>query len=372
MPDGTHAGCLALQLLRTTLLAVLAAAATGCSTLGYYWQAARGELSLLAAARPIPDWLADPTTPPSLKERLALAQRIRAFASHDLGLPDNRSYTRYTDLKRTSAVWNVFATPELSLELKTWCYPIFGCAQYRGYFAQADAEALARHLAAEGDDVEVGAIPAFSTLGWFSDPLLSTFIDWPEPELAGLIFHELAHQTVYVSDDTVFNESYATAVEHEGLRRWIAVRGDPSLGDAYRNDDTRRAEFQSLLLQARARLKAVYDERGSSTDAEVRARKAAVLADLSQRYQALRNGAWGGYARYDRYFARPINNARLAAVGAYYDDVPAFEALLARQHGDLPRFYAAVRALAKTPKAERDEALRALAPLPEAARQPVP
>ena len=207
-----------IRAARLLFLAAAAALVTGCTSIGYYLQAASGELSLLAAARPIPDWLADPKTPADLKQRLELAVRIRAFASHDLGLPDNRSYTRYADLKRPAAVWNVFATPELSLKLETWCYPVFGCAQYRGYFDRAGADGLAARLAAAGDDVEVGAIPAFSTLGWFSDPLLNTFISWPETELAGLIFHELTHQTVYVADDTVFNESYATAVEREGVR----------------------------------------------------------------------------------------------------------------------------------------------------------
>lgn len=356
-----------------TLLS-LALAVSGCSAVPYYSQAIAGEVSLLSAARPIPDWLADPATPADLKQRLELARKIRAFASEQLALPDNRSYTEYADLHRSSAVWNVFAAPALSLELKTWCYPFFGCAAYRGYFHQSDAQALAASLSASGWDVYVAPIPAFSTLGWFSDPLLNTFIGWPEPELARLIFHELAHQVVYVGDDTRFNESFATAVEREGVARWIAARNDPALREQFEQQQARRADLLELQQQVRRDLQAVYT--ASDPEAQRRARKLAILEQLPARYRALREQRWGGYEGYDASFRTPWNNARLAAMAAYQDDVPAFAALLAREHGDLRRFFLEVKKLAALAPSERDAMLRALAPLPGEPRErttmPVP
>lgn len=344
-------------------LAALAAAGAGCSTFGYYAQAAHGHLSLLAAARPIDDWLADPAAPVSLKQRLERARAIRAFASSELGLPDNRSYTAYADLKRPAVVWNVFAAPELSLRLKTWCYPLFGCASYRGYFDRDDAQALAAELHAEGYDVHVGPVPAYSTLGWMDwlggDPLLNTFIGYPDGELARMIFHELAHQVVYVKDDTVFNESFATAVERIGVRRWLAAHGDDKLRAEYARFEARRADFVGLLLAHRRRLDEAY---AHGTDAEKRERKRAIFADLQREYARLKETRWDGWAGYDRFFAQALGNAHLAAVGAYHDLVPAFEAMLEQQGGDLRRFYAEVRRLAALAKAEREAELRALAP----------
>jgi len=335
-------------------------AATGCSSVGYYAQAAHGHLAMMAAARPIDDWLADPDTPEALRERLAAARQMRGFAARELGLPDNRSYTAYADLRRPAVVWNVFAAPELSLQLKTWCYPLFGCAGYRGYFSYDAARRTGQVLAAQGYDVNVAAVPAYSTLGWTNwlggDPLLNTFIDWPESDLARLIFHELAHQLLYVRDDTTFNESFATAVEREGLRRWIARRGDPALAQALARAERRRADFLDLLLAHRARLAELYA--GGGTDHDKRTGKRALFADLQAAYRRLRGERWGGFAGYDRFFERELNNAHLGAIGAYNDLVPAFEALLAREGGDLPRFYAAVRALAALPRAEREAALR--------------
>lgn len=344
-------------------LAALVAAGAGCSTLGYYAQAAHGHLSMLAAARPIDDWLADPAAPASLKQRLERARAIRAFASRELSLPDNRSYTAYADLKRPAVVWNVFAAPELSLQLKTWCYPLFGCASYRGYFDRDDAQALADELRAQGYDVHVGPVPAYSTLGWMEwlggDPLLNTFIGHSDGELARMIFHELAHQVVYVKDDTVFNESFATAVERIGVRRWLAAHGDDTLRAEYARFEARRADFVELLLAHRRRLEEAY---AHGTDPEKRERKRAIFAHLQREYARLKETRWDGWAGYDRFFAQALGNAQLAAVGAYHDLVPAFEALLDRQGGDLRRFYAEVRRLAALAKTERHAELRALAP----------
>ncbi len=266
----------------------------------------------------------------------------------------------------------MFATPELSLTLKTWCYPLFGCAGYRGYFDQAAAQRTAAELQAQGYDVNVAPVPAYSTLGWTNwlggDPLLNTFIHWPEAELARLIFHELAHQVLYVKDDTVFNESFATAVERAGVRRWIAHRADPALAQAYAQYEQRRADFLALLLAHRAKLAAVFAD--SATDEVKRERKRAVFADLQAAHQRIKREAWGGFAGYDRFFNRELNSAHLAAVGAYNDLVPAFEALLAQHGGDLPGFFAATQRLAALPKAQRDAALRALLPPGAEARFP--
>ncbi len=337
---------------------LLAAALNGCSSLGYYVQATHGEFGVLSAARPIDDWLDDPATPGALKRQLREARRIRQFASRELALPDNRSYTRYADLKRSAVVWNVFATPELSTRLKSWCYFLFGCASYRGYFSRSDAEHLAAHLRSQGYDVAVGPVEAYSTLGWLPDPLLNTFIDQPGPELARLIFHELAHQIVYVPDDTVFNESFATAVEREGVRRWLQAQGSDRLRAQWNRIEQHRAQFLQLTTSTRDALDHVYA--GALPDPVKRERKRALFAELQERYHALRDGPWEGYAGYDRFFGQALNNAHLAAIGAYFDRVPAFEALMRRTGGDMPAFYREVRRIAALRKDARDRELDAL------------
>jgi predicted aminopeptidase len=343
------------------VLAALALLTASCSTVGYYAQAVHGQFALLAAARPIPEWLDDPVTPEDLKRRLQRAQKMRAFASHDLGLPDNRSYTSYADLKRPAAVWNVFAAPELSLQLKSWCYPLFGCATYRGYFAKESAEEFAASLRAEGYEVNVAAVPAYSTLGWFDDPLLNTFIGYGEGELARLIFHELAHQVLYVKDDTAFNESFATTVERVGVRRWLAAEGDDAARAAYALLEQRRRDFLALLRTHRDLLAENYTR--AASDADKRARKREIFAALQTAYARTRAERWSGWPGYDRYFAQSLNNAHLGATGAYNDLVPAFEAVLHAEGDDLPRFYRRVKELADEDKARRTHDLEeALAP----------
>ena len=341
-------------------LLVLPVLLAGCETAGYYNQAAKGHLALMASARPIADWVADPATPEALRERLLRAQEIRRFAAESLGLPDNGSYTAYADLQRPAAVWNVFATPELSLELKTWCYPVLGCAGYRGYFERTDAEAMAAELQAAGYEVNVAAVPAYSTLGWFDDPLLNTFIHAPDVELARLVFHELSHQVVYARDDTVFNESFATTVEREGVRRWLAAHGDDRQRAAWADYTRRREDFLSLLLAQRRRLGEIFSS--GATVEDKRAAKAAVFEDLQRQYRQLRNERWNGFAGYDRFFERKLGSAHLAAVGAYNDWVPAFEVLLAECGGDLPTFYERVRQLGALDKSRRTAEMQRLAP----------
>lgn len=332
---------------------------TGCGTLGYYAQSVGGHLALVGSARPVSDWLADPRTDPALRERLALAQRIRDFAVTELGEPDNQSYRRYADLKRGAAVWNVVAAPELSLTLRTWCFVIVGCVGYRGYYEPALAEAFAVELRGEGLETSVYGVPAYSTLGvlpfdWLADPLLSTFIDYPEGELARLVFHELAHQIAYAKGDTVFNESFATAVERIGGVRWLGTRASAAAREAYARFDGRRQDFRALTGKVRAELDALY--RGSAPDTEKRARKAALFAALRADYATLKAERWGGFSGYDGWFAR-ANNASMGVLAAYNELVPAFLRLFEREGGDFGRFYAEVGRLAMLDPAARRAAL---------------
>jgi predicted aminopeptidase len=275
---------------------------------------------------------------------------MRQFAVNELALPDNASYQRYADLGRPYPVWSVFAAPEFSLELRRWCYPVVGCATYRGYFDQAAAESYAQALRAEGYEASVQGVPAYSTLGWFPDPLLNSFVNRGEGALAALIFHELAHQVVYAPGDSAFNEAFATAVEREGVRRWMDAHGTPEQRAAWAQYQARRDQFLSLLRNARAELATLYAS-GMPADA-MRERKGRILAGLQRDYAALR-ASWGGWPGYDRYFAQSPGNAHLGAVATYNDLVPGFEALLAAEGGDLPRFYARVRELASLPQPQR-------------------
>lgn len=336
------------------LLVATAALLGGCGTAGYYAQSVGGHLDLISRARPVSDWLADPATPAPLRERLLLSQRLRDFAVSELKLPDNSSYRRFADLQRSAVVWNVVAAPELSLKLKTWCVPLLGCMGYRGFFDRAAADALAAQLKAEGLEVDVYGVPAYSTLGWTEwlggDPLLNTFIRWPEGELARIVFHELAHQVVYVADDTAFNESYATAVERLGGERWLQQHAGAAERSEYAALDKRRQEFRALTARTRAELHALYAS--SLDEAAKRERKAALMAAMRAAHQALKQDAWAGFAGYDGWFSR-ANNATVAVQGVYDDLVPGFERLFERSGRDFARFHAEVRALAALPKAER-------------------
>lgn len=345
-------------------VAALAAvtALAGCSNVGYVAQALQGHLDLLQRSRPVEDWLGDPATPPALHARLELAQRLRAFAVAELKLPDNRSYKRYAELDRKAVVWNVVAAPELSLTLQTWCWPVMGCVGYRGYFRRDGADALAAELKAEGREVWVYGVPAYSTLGWSEwlggDPLLSTFIGWPEGELARLVFHELAHQVAYAQDDTPFNESFATAVERLGVRRWLDTHADAAARAEYERFDARRRAFRALVGETRESLRALYAS--DADDATKRARKAELMAAMRARHAALKAGEWAGYAGYDAWFDN-ANNAALGVQAAYDEWVPAFERLFEAEGADFKRFYAEVARLAALPKAERRAALAAAA-----------
>lgn len=336
-------------------VAAIGSLLTACSNVTYYMQSIHGQMTLLHARESIEDVLANPATPPALKNRLEHTLAIRDFASRELGLPDNFSYRTYADLQRQFVVWNVFAAEEFSIEPRQSCFFIVGCVGYRGYFALSDAEDFARELRAEGLDVFVSGVPAYSTLGWFDDPVLNTFINYPEYELARLIFHELAHQLVYVKNDTEFNESFAATIEAEGVRRWIARNGDEQMRARFELMRERRAEFAALVHKYREALATLYRQRMAPQ--EMRARKAQVLAELRRDYERMKS-QWGGYAGYDRFFAN-VNNANLASVALYNELVPQFQRLIAKHHGDLAAFYTEVKEIAALGKNERKSRLAA-------------
>ena len=336
--------------------AVTLAACATFDTVDYYWQGAAGQLELLANSQPIPDVIGKSGT--ALATRLERIRKIREFASRELGLPNNGSYTRYTDLGRPYVSWNVFATPELSLKPRQWCFPIAGCVNYRGYFREALAMGESKRLKAAGDDVYVGGVPAYSTLGWFDDPVLSSFVGWPETEVARLIFHELAHQLIYVKSDSTFNESYATTVEEAGLERWLAARHDSQLTKLAARADHMRTIFRDLVRTTRAKLAEAYASNAS--DEDKRRAKQEIIAAMKAAYEAAKQGE-PGLSGYDRWFAQQPNNAAIAAIGLYTDRVPAFRELLHESNGNLPTFYQRVRELAAMPRHKRDAALDALA-----------
>ncbi len=330
------------------MLALVAAAVVlslaSCQTVGYYSQAVGGQFEVWRTAEPIDSLLDDETTDPALRQRLELVAEIRSFASDELSLPDNGSYQRYADLKRPYVLWNVFATPELSLEPVTWCFPIAGCVGYRGYFSEQAAENFAAGLRDKNLDVYVGGVPAYSTLGWFNDVVLNTFIDYRDAELARLVFHELAHQVAYAPGDTTFNESFATAVERVGVRRWLAASGRSEQLAAFDAARDQQQEFLDLVARTRRALQAVYESR--LPDDEKLKRKVFTYTRMREQYLELKQ-SWGGYPAYDRWFEEPLNNAKLASVAAYHQLVPAFERLLADNGGDLEAFYREVIALSK-------------------------
>jgi predicted aminopeptidase len=341
-----------------------AVALAGCSTVSYLAQSVRGHLALMNSARPVPEVIADPATPPRLRQRLELAERIRDYSVKELHEPDNDSYRRYADLHRPAAVWNVVAAPELSLDLKTECFPIVGCIGYRGFFDKAEAEKAADKLKAQGYEVSVYGVPAYSTLGWTNwlggDPLLSTFIYYPEGELARMIFHEMAHQIAYAKGDTMFNESFATSVETIGGQRWLGERATPAAREEYERFDGRRKDFEALTLRYRALLDAVFKDK-SLSDADKRTRKAALMAQLRADYEQMKTERWGGYNGYDHWFAT-ANNASIGVLSAYTELVPQFQGLFERDGQNFDRFYADVKQLARMPKAERRAALAHNAP----------
>ena len=309
-------------------------------------------MAVMAAREPITKVLAAPTTDPKLHARLEYVRTARAFASRELGLPDNRSYTTYADIKRRYVSWNVFAAPAFSVEPKQWCFPIAGCVVYRGYFSEAAAQRYALKLRAQGYDASVGGVPAYSTLGHFNDPVLSSMFNWSDAEMAATLFHELAHQVVYVSDDSAFNEAFATVVEAAGLQRWLAAENRMNEWQQWQIEQHRADDFYALLLRARNDLRAFY---ASDVSGEARLfGKQQRLGQLKFEYTQLKQ-IWQGYRGYDKWFDRALGNADFIAIATYQRCVPGFERVLGEVDGDLSRFYERVKELARQPKRTRQQ-----------------
>lgn len=358
------------------LLFVLMLQLTGCTNLKYYGQAIKGQAEILSKRQPIADLLKNPETPEELKQKLLRVQKIRNFADEKMKLPNNGSFSSYADLQRKYVVWNVFATPEFSLDPVRWCFPVAGCLAYRGYFSEHAAEQFAKDLREQENDVYVAGISAYSTLGWFSDPLLSTVIDWPEARLAGLVFHELAHELVYIKGDTEFNESFAAMIEMEGVRRWLEANGKEDKNKNYLHDylqdflqeKARQRDFVKLVMRYQDKLKVLYStywkedaisEGKQKYFNDMRKSKQVVFNEMRKDYQQLKL-KWSGYSGYDVWMGGEINNAKIASVTMYQQYVPAFQALLEKYQGKLDTFYSSVKEIGDMEAEKRKAFLRKL------------
>lgn len=345
---------------------------SGCETARFYRQAIKGQYQLIAGQRPIDKLAANSNTEPRLRKQLHLVQELRGFAEKELKLPVDNHYRKYVDVHRPYVVWNVEAAPEFSMEPKSWWYPLVGRLEYRGYFSERAAQQYAGTLRRKGYDVYIGGASAYSTLGWFKDPVLNTFVFDPEPDLAETLFHELGHQRVFARGDTDFNEAFATTVGQEGARRWLRAKGDTKAIERYQAERQRNNDFVRLVMDARHELETLYgDERNEAGKIkaskkpleippdQLQERKKAIFDQLRNRYAQVK-AQWGGNSEYDHFFSRPINNAQLNSVAAYYDLVPGFVQLLKMNGDDLEKFYAAAENLSKKPKKERQQWLRTM------------
>ena len=337
--------------LRFVVIIVASVGMSACASIEYYWQAIHGHTAILNREQPIKEILAKPDLDPELRQVLEGMQQARDFASHELALPDNDSYRVYADIEREYVIWNVIATDEFSVTPQQWCFPFAGCVSYRGFFNKADAQEFASQLRQQGKDVYVAGARAYSTLGWFDDPLLSTMLYQDEALRVGVLFHELAHQQLYIQNDSAFNEAFATAIAQEGVRRWFLHSGNSEAYKAYVLADKRRAEFNRLLQHTRKRLRQVYSETQDKT--ELLQQKQQIFAELQQAYVKLKQSQWNNDKRYDKWMAQPLNNAHLALAATYHELVPAFQKQLENVQSDLPEFYKQMKQLAALSNTER-------------------
>lgn len=338
------------RLIRLCLLVFCVTALSACSTVSYYSQAVGGHVRLMLARQPIEEVLTAEDTPEELRQKLQTLVQARQFAVERLLLPDNDSYGSYAATGRDAVTWNVVAAEEFSLKAKTWCFPVAGCVNYRGYFDKADAEDYAKQLAADNYDVSLGGASAYSTLGWFDDPILDTMLRGGDVRYVGTLFHELAHQVLYIKNDSNFNEAFATFVEQLGIREWLSERGESDRINAYTASQARVIDFLALLRKTRDELQQLYAQ--DLPEPGMRTAKQAVFADMRKDYEDLKQ-QWSGYAGYDNWFRRDLNNARLVAVSTYRRYVPAFEAMYEEAGRDMAAFYALARQVGELPDDER-------------------
>ncbi len=350
-----------MKVSRLLVMCIALTCLPGCSTVGYYSQIVTGHMKIVLGKRPVSAVIADQNLDEQTRHRLQVALDARQFAIDRLHLPENDSYTSYYDTGQQFVTWNVIAAEEFSLKPKTWCFPVAGCVSYRGYYAREDAAAYARKLQSAGMDTAITGATAYSTLGWFDDPLLNTILNRSDASITGLIIHELAHQQLYVADDSTFNESFATFVEREGLRRWQndkSVSHETDLVQQMALRAQRRRDFLDLLNNTKTGLLTLYAS--GKSESEMRSEKQQHFEQMKSDYSQLKQ-TWGGYQGYDGWFSRPLNNARLAAVGTYNDYLPAFSALFELSGDDFRTFYRASRELAEMPREKRNKRLSELA-----------
>ena len=344
-----------LNIVKYSFLILSTLTVSACTSFGYYMDLMAGHSELLEQQKPVTEILAEKDIKPKLRKLLEMSQDMRDFASKSLHLPENDSYRTYADIKRPFAVWNVVAAKEFSVKPKKWCFLLVGCLSYKGYFTKEAASAYANELKEQGYDVYVAGAKAYSTLGWFDDPLLNTMMYNSEARRAGIIFHELAHQVVYIDNDSAFNEAFATTVEQEGIRRWLEKKEKSNQYDKYLLNKNRDSQLNQLLQKTREKLQALYKTKVS--DKEKRQEKKNIFVLMQKEYQQLKD-TWDGYDAYDKWMAQELNNAHLLLIATYHDLVPTFKAMLKTQNNDLKKFYVVVEQLGKLDKEKRTQRLR--------------
>lgn len=346
------------QLSQIYTVLLLITLLSGCTTFNYYTQAVRGHLALTMSGEPVDSFIASEDTPSELRDKLILSRQARQFSDNRLGLAPGDAFTDYVALDHPWVVVNLVAVPEFSLQPHQWCYPVLGCQAYRGYFHLEDAQQEEQRFRADGYDTFIGGVTAYSTLGWFDDPLHSGFTNLGDDRMVALMFHELAHRVVYVAGDTAFNESFATAVELEGLKLWLAYQGDPSAFQQALTDLELRNRTHDLIAATSAELEQLYQQQDVLSERILRKRKQLIFDELNMAYGSLLdNGPGKG-----PFGAAPVafNNARIALFSQYNQHVPAFRQLLKQSNYDFPGFYRTVEALSRQPDKQRQQALQEL------------
>ena len=340
---------------RAFIFGLLLFSCSACTTVSYYHQSIFGHLKLISKREPIVDIVNDSTRDEKLIAQLRLAQELRLFASHELKLPENDSYRSYVQLDHPYVTWNVFAAPEFSTALHQWCFLVVGCVPYRGYFDQADAHRYAEQLSKQGLDVYVVGVPAYSTLGWFDDPLLSSMIDRGEIVTATYIFHELAHQQFYLKGDGSFNEAFATAVEEIGVLRWLDQQNRQDEANRYKDWLAQKTLFSTFIKNSREEFDALYQQEYSHEKKQVE--KQILISEMRRKFEnlSLENKH---ISRYSKWMSGPLNNAQLGAISLYRDLVPAFRNLFVLCESNFEKFYMRVALIAKMPEEKRKQTLQ--------------
>jgi len=338
-------------------LQLILLANTGCGTIAYYSQAIKGQCQMLCCHQSVRKIAKDNTKPAKLRKQMQLVLNLREYAHSKLGMNPGENYLRFKRLNRKFALWVVYAAPEFDTRLKSWWYPVAGRFTSRGWFSEKAARRYAESLAAQGLDVHVGGAPAYSTLGWFDDPVLDTFINYSESDLAELIFHELAHGRFFLAGDATFNESFATATARAAVFKWLKDNRDTDAHDRYRAECLRHDTFIKLVLETRQKLDAIYIS--GVSEEMMRTQKVITIENLRNQIDRLHDED-PEYSRLARWAKRPLNNANLAAIAVYNQNVSAFSRMHERNDRDFRQYFEAVESLAKIPKTERELILKEL------------